>query len=46
MKRNTNYSPYATFSLEKITSPKGKPKGEPKGKIKKSSTDLRGGRKN
>lgn len=43
-KNNNNYSPYATFSLEKINSPKGAPKTDPKSNVRKGKGDLRCGR--
>ena len=45
--KKKDYSPYGTFSLNKIDSPKGKPKGDPKSdKIVRGNSDLRnkGGR--
>lgn len=45
MKKNNNcFSPYATFSLEKINSPKGTPKTDPKSAVTKGKGDLRCGR--
>lgn len=45
MKKN-NYSPYGTFSYEKVSAPRKEKSGEPKGSKISSGNDLRGGRKN
>lgn len=42
--KNKNYSPYATYSPEKIDAPKGKKKTEPKASKITGTQDLRGGR--
>ena len=39
--KEKNYSPYATFSTEKISAPKPKGKGAPKASIIKGKGDLR-----
>ena len=39
--KEKNYSPYATYSLEKINAPKNTKKGEPKSAINKGKGDLR-----
>jgi hypothetical protein len=39
--KEKNYSPYATFSYEKINAPKSKPKGEPKSTKITGKGDLR-----
>ena len=44
MKENKN-TKYSTFSLNKITAPKGKPKDEPKSKKNESGKDMRCGGK-
>ena len=44
MKKTKEFSPYATFSLEKITAPKSNEKKEPKSRIIKTNKDLRCGR--
>lgn len=41
-----NYSPYGTFSLEKIDAPKKLKKEKSGGNKFLSGTDLRGGKKN
>ena len=45
MKKN-NYSPYSTFSLEKVVAPKPNKATEPKSSKNSSDSDLRGGKKN
>ena len=42
----TNYSPYGTFSYEKVDAPKKSKSAEPKGTKISSDGDLRGGKKN
>ena len=39
--KEKNYSPYATWGLEKVNSPKPKKKGEPKGPKITGKGDLR-----
>ena len=39
--KEKNYSPYGSFSLEKIDSPKGEKKSEPKAKKTSGKGDLR-----
>ncbi len=41
MKKENNYSPYGTFSCEKINAPKPKEKNLPKSARKVGSGDLR-----
>ena len=44
--KKKEYSPYATFSYEKVTAPKNNKSNEPKASKISSDTDLRGGKKN
>lgn len=39
--KEKNYSPYGTFSINKINAPKGKQKGEPKASKTVGKGDLR-----
>ena len=41
-----NYSPYGTFSLEKIDAPKKTAKSDPRAKKTSGAADIRGGKKN
>lgn len=45
MKKN-DYSPYGTFSYEKVEAPRKSKCAEPKGSKISSENDLRGGKKN
>ena len=43
--KNKNYSPYATYSLTKVESPKNTKANEPRTTTITGEHDLRGGRK-
>ena len=44
--KKKDYSPYATFSYEKVTAPKNTKATEPKCNKISGEADLRGGKKN
>lgn len=43
--KNNNYSPYATYTLNKVEAPKNSKKYEPSVKKINGKSDLRGGKK-